>query len=128
MKSQQTLDALQQLYADKQWPIIHSGRHTATEAVLSLGIREDLYWFSGHFPEQPVLPGVVQTHWAGVFSRHLFPAVDGFAAIRNLKFNHVILPGAEISLQLSYQAQRTALSFAFTDDNTAYSSGILQFA
>ena len=32
--------------------------------TLRLEVTPDLSWFHGHFPGEPVLAGIIQTHWA----------------------------------------------------------------
>ncbi|MBX2809565.1 MAG: hypothetical protein KTR20_13150 [Cellvibrionaceae bacterium] len=122
------LYSLKQLCSGTQWPRIHGGTHHETCAELSLGIGENLHWFKGHFPEQPVVPGVVQTHWVGVFSRHLFSINQAFAKITNVKFNTVMLPQTQTRLRLIYRPERHSVNFTFENDSTLYSSGTLHFS
>lgn len=93
---------------------------------LGLKVRETLNYFPGHFPNQAVLPGVVQVHWVGALARRIFDCAD-FEQVKSVKFNTAILPGASLSLSLSYQADSGRLKFSFFDAQQRYSSGVMIF-
>ena len=94
---------------------------------IPMSIHRGITWFEGHFPEQPVLPGVVQVDWAARLSQRIFPALAAFTAIKNLKFKTVILPDVEISLVLTYNQAKHTVNFSYNDANDVYSSGVIVF-
>ena len=96
--------------------------------LIQLRIVPEIRWFTGHFPGQPVLPGVVQTHWAGSLSRFLFNLPDTFTQIHNLKFQTMILPNAEVALQLQFVPDKNSVRFSFFNVSNEFSSGRLEFA
>jgi len=93
---------------------------------LSLLIPSDLSWFVGHFPEQPVLPGVVQTHWACELAQHFFLIKD-LRKVKNLKFKTMVLPNISLDLELKFNDQKNTVSFEYKNQEESFSTAILQF-
>ena len=117
---------LSQQFNGDQWPVFNQAELIDGQVNLVLGIPEDLSFFAGHFPEQAVLPGVVQIHWAGELGKLLFN-IEGFAALKNVKFNSMVLPNSQIILNLKYTSDKQTLRFDYTSDSDKYSSGALVF-
>ncbi|MDP9504090.1 AMP-binding protein [Pseudomonas protegens] len=95
----------------------------AEEWQLQLAIPPDLAYFSGHFPQTPVLPGVVQVDWALALGQQLLDLPGRFAGMEVLKFQQLVRPGDRIQLNLRFDAQRQKLYFAFLNDGAPCSSG-----
>ncbi len=63
-----------------------------------------LPFFDGHFPGHPILPGVVALGWMiAAAERFLGRSVEA-AELLNVKFQVVILPGAELELTVAPKA------------------------
>ncbi len=94
---------------------------------LQLSIPSNLEVFAGHFPEEPVLPGILQVHWAVALAEFCFDRAlgDGFNAMQGIKFNSMVLPSAE--LQLSLKLQDSKLTFSYWQNGVKYSNGSLVF-
>ncbi|MEN5016005.1 hydroxymyristoyl-ACP dehydratase [Erwinia sp. Eh17-17] len=82
------------------------------EAELLLRVDPDLFWFQGHFPGQPLLPGVAQLDWVIHYGTALLAPGKQFACVDNIKFQQPILPGATLKLTLTWQAEK-GLSFRY---------------
>lgn len=122
------IDDLKREFSSAEWPRFLSVQTADNSQTISLFINDDIRWFTGHFPEQPVLAGVVQTHWAAELGKFLFPLNgDDFSRIDNLKFQMVILPGQTITLHLEYLPESGALKFRYTQGDTNYSEGKFVF-
>ena len=93
---------------------------------LRFDIREDLDCFRGHFPGVPVLPGVVQLDWAVRIACEHFGVQGVPKDIRRLKFKSVVIPPAEIDLELT-RTGPTTVRFAYTGADVQYSEGRLTF-
>ncbi len=108
-----TLTDLQQQFSSVDWPEFLA--LTAADNVITLRIRvsPEVRWLTGHFPEQPVLAGVVQTHWAAELGQHLFGLQGAFQRIDNLKFQTVVLPEQVMDLRLEYDSTARSIRFSY---------------
>lgn len=93
---------------------------------IELRIPEDLCYFEGHFPKQPILPGVVQLNWAIEFGRRHFSIPSRFTHLSNVKFMRVIVPGKQVLLSLRFE--RGELTFEYRSGESVCSSGGVGFA
>lgn len=104
-------------------PQITALRASADGVEIDLAIGADLLWFQGHFPNFPILPGVVQLDWALDFARrhlHLeIPAARQF----QVKYKAGIFPGDRVVLKLSHLPQKKRLAFEYMRDGAVCSSG-----
>lgn len=91
--------------------------------TLQLAIPPDLAYFSGHFPQTPVLPGVVQVQWALELSQQLFKPTGKFTGMEVLKFQQLVRPDDRIELHLRFDQERKKLYFTYRNDTATCSSG-----
>ncbi len=70
-------------------------------------IKEDDFWFKGHFPEYPVTPGVLMVEMlaqAGAVALLSLPENKGkiglFGGINNCKFRQQVVPGDTLELEV----------------------------
>ena len=123
----ENLERLQHAYSSSEWPTFAALTIDRELAELTLKIDESITWLEGHFPGQPILPGVVQTHWAMEFGCKLFDPDGEFRHIDNLKFHNVVLPGIQLTLSLHFLADKDAIRFSYRNQDTVYSEGKLCF-
>lgn len=96
---------------------------TADSVILWLQVDPGLNVFGGHFDRLPVLPGIVQLHWALVLCGEHLRRINAhdISHIDTLKFQQVIQPGAELTLALTLSDRR--LDFRFSSSGGDHSSG-----
>jgi 3-hydroxymyristoyl/3-hydroxydecanoyl-(acyl carrier protein) dehydratase len=108
-------------------PVIVAQLQDESTARLELRVPRDLVYFRGHFPNYPVLPGIVQTHWAVACARRCFGLGDADVIGVQVKFKRVIMPETQLTLALDFDADRRRLSFEYADAQSPFSSGIIHF-
>lgn len=90
-------------------------RHQAQPQQLEIVLHLDpsLFWFSGHFTVQPLLPGVAQLDWVMHYATTLLTPGWRFHSIQNVKFQAPLLPETTVTLTLSWQETRQLLTFSY---------------
>lgn len=84
------------------------------ERVLArLQVRDEMWFFPGHFPGRPIMPGVIMVEalaQAGAVAALTVEANRGklalFAGIDDLRFKRLVSPGDELLLECSLEAVR----------------------
>jgi 3-hydroxymyristoyl/3-hydroxydecanoyl-(acyl carrier protein) dehydratase len=91
-----------------------------------LEITPGLAWFHGHFPGNPILPGVVQLHWAVLISQSIFGFSVDPVEIKQLKFKSVVTPGGVLELTLT-RRDENIVEFGYSSLDLQHSQGRLIF-
>lgn len=76
-------------------------------------VGDDLAVLQGHFPGEPIVPGVAQVFWAATLARRVFPACALTGEVRGLKFKRAILPGVRLRVLLKFQGVEAQRHVAF---------------
>ncbi|WP_339716872.1 hypothetical protein [uncultured Sneathiella sp.] len=95
---------------------------------LELFAGRELFQFQGHFPGEPVLPGVAQIDWAARLARRYFGFDGEFQKMGQIKFAKLILADRKLRLRLEWQREKGRLTFLFSDDGELCSSGYFVLA
>ena len=105
------------------FPQIDHVEASENEVVLSLTIPADLYYFDGHFPQAPILAGVVQVHWAMHYIEQYFnKKIENHLTIDALKFQKIIAPEYQVKLILKKMSD-VKISFNYNSEHGAHTSG-----
>ncbi len=105
------------------WPDILGREKDGDQLRFELGLPRELVWFEGHFPGCPILPGVIQIHWAA----SLFLRETGhdlvFRHMEAIKFRQLLLPEMSVVLELEYDPGRARLAFHYSSASAEFSTG-----
>jgi len=93
---------------------------------LLLDVVPELVFFQGHFPDNPILPGVTQLHWAAQYATNLFGFNDIPYEIKRLKFKSIIQPPTVVELLLE-RKQENEVQFQLSSSGQIHSTGCLVF-
>jgi acyl-coenzyme A synthetase/AMP-(fatty) acid ligase len=124
-------DVLQELVTRpdpyRREPQVLHQTHRGGEVELRVFIPTDLLWFDGHFPQAPILPGVIQVEWAVAFARRFFDLPQHFRRLEMLKFQRVMTPGMTVTLALECLTASQAVAFRYVSDVGQHSCGRIAF-
>jgi len=95
--------------------------------VFTLDLGPELPVWQGHFPGDPVLPGVVQVDWAIRLGTAAFGPLGRFAGLDQVKFLAPIRPGGELELRLALDPARSRLDFQYWRGAVRHGSGQVRF-
>ena len=95
------------------------------KATLDISMPKDLLYFKGHFPENPILPGIVQVHWALHYAKGCFNISGVVTRCPSIKFTNIINPEMNLKLTLEFFPTDSYITFAYKNDEHTYSTGRL---
>jgi 3-hydroxymyristoyl/3-hydroxydecanoyl-(acyl carrier protein) dehydratase len=123
------LENLQILFEKEalKWPEIIDQQLVDGQLTLQCRIPAELIYFEGHMDRQPLLPGIVQVHWAEYYGRQMLPVHGRFERLEVVKFNQIVLPLYQLTLSLSFNEASRKLSFKYESDRGVHSSGRICF-
>jgi 3-hydroxymyristoyl/3-hydroxydecanoyl-(acyl carrier protein) dehydratase len=121
---------LQSLFQIKQirWPRIIDQHLADGQLTMHCYIPPQLIYFDGHMEGRPILPGIVQLHWAEYFGRQLLSVSGRFKCLEVVKFQMVIVPHNEVKISLNFNETTGKLSFCYESDRGVHSRGRICFA
>jgi hypothetical protein len=121
-RPQRVLAALFDLPPRPTEPVLRGEQRTESGIELALGVPGDLAQLAGHFPSQPIVPGVALIDWAvRLAARHLGLDVDAARRFR-VKFHRPLRPGMSVTLSLRRVAAER-LAFAYREGEALLSAG-----
>lgn len=88
----------------------------------------DSFWFDGHFPDEPILPGIGQLGMVADVLGAFFDRPVTVTGVRRVKFRRLVRPGEELSITAK---QKTTNAYSFrmtTGSDEMVSSGIMTIA
>lgn len=108
-------------------PIIVKKDFLENHVEYSLKIPKDLAYFSGHFKEFPIVPGVVQFHWVVELAKADFCLQGDVSQGNQIKFSNPMRPDDEVSLSVEYNKDKSSVAYSYKKGATHYSSGRIVF-
>jgi 3-hydroxymyristoyl/3-hydroxydecanoyl-(acyl carrier protein) dehydratase len=93
------------------------------QADFRVYLPENLLVFQGHFPQEPILPGVAQIHWSIKWGLQFFNIRNGFLGMEQIKFHMPAKPGDHLNGFLYWNPEKSQLFFRYTLAGKVVSSG-----
>ncbi|MCF8467621.1 MAG: hypothetical protein K9G33_09490 [Sneathiella sp.] len=109
-------------------PQVLSETRDGEVVALELFAPGDLFQFQGHFPGDPILPGVAQLDWVARFAKSRFDLDRGFRKLGQLKFSRLIRADSHLTLTVKLDRGKGRVSFSFSEGGEICSSGFLELA
>src|SRR5277367_2709214 len=94
-------------------PVLLDEKLALNRVELNLMIPCGLIYFRGHFPNFPILPGIVQIEWAMEYARRYFGLALASVGTLQVKFRQPICPGDHLWLTLEHHVTRHQIAFTY---------------
>lgn len=95
------------------------------EAEIDILLDAHMPWFRGHFPDEPVFPGVAEVHLAVTWSKRVWNWCPSSAMLTRVKFHRILRPEDRLRLILTRDTARDRLRFRFTLGDVVAGEGIV---
>lgn len=108
-------------------PIILNKEVSVNKAGYALKIPPDLAYLEGHFKNTPIVPGIVQLHWAVELAQADLRVEGNVTQGNQIKFTNLMHPDDEVSLLLEYNRDKSSVTYSYKKGELPYSSGRITF-
>ena len=116
---------LKALFKPMMHPVVLSQNLVDQQHIFELEFPAELECFKGHFPNQPIYPGVGQIAFVDAFARQIWSDLLWCAGYEQLKFQEVIQPHQVVELALSRKEHKVI--FKITAGEKTLASGRFLF-
>ncbi|MFY8275205.1 thioester dehydrase [Pseudoalteromonas sp. SSDWG2] len=96
--------------------------HESERVTLNLYLPANLDYFRGHFPDAPILAGVVQLDWAIKYAAQHLHMHGHVQDVEVLKFQVVMTPELNVQLTLERKNQNK-FTFSYQSEKGQHASG-----
>jgi len=117
---------LKTLFKPMLQPVVLSQSQNSDDHIWELEFPPELACFKGHFPTQPIYPGVGQIGFLQHFAKSIWSDLSWCQGYEQLKFQNLIRPYAVVQLKFSRKEHK--VSFELRDSEQILASGRLLFA
>ncbi|MFV5444521.1 AMP-binding protein [Acinetobacter oleivorans] len=117
---------LKTLFKPMLQPVVLSHSQNSDDYIWELEFPPELACFKGHFPTQPIYPGVGQIGFLQHFAKSIWSDLSWCQGYEQLKFQNLIRPYAVVQLKLARKDHK--VSFELRDSEQILASGRLLFA
>jgi len=117
---------LKTLFKPMLQPVVLSQSQNSDDYIWGLEFPPELACFKGHFPTQPIYPGVGQIGFLQHFAKSIWSDLSWCQGYEQLKFQNLIRPYAVVQLKLARKEHK--VSFELRDSEQILASGRLLFA
>lgn len=108
-------------------PVVIRQAFGEADALWALDFPPELACFDGHFPSQPIYPGVGQLGFIQHFAKQRWPDLAFVSSLEQIKFQELIQPFSHLQLQLTRKPDSATTLFQLRDGERAIASGRLQW-
>jgi 3-hydroxymyristoyl/3-hydroxydecanoyl-(acyl carrier protein) dehydratase len=111
-----------------RYPAIQYLEFQKDQVILQLKAQATLVYFNGHFPDQPILPGVAQLFWVEYFAKLFFDIKGSFLTMEVIKFKKIIAPDSHFIMELQWKQDSGKVYFFLRSSADVFSSGRMVYS
>ena len=104
------------------FPVVLDRESSDNTVIYKLFFHKNCNFYSGHFPDYPITPGVVQLYLASFLGERCFSKTLSDGQIRRIKFSNIIHSGEIVYLKLTHKEK--SINFEYYNDENNLSSGV----
>ena len=105
-------------------PRVENAKHTPDRWEADLTFDPDAFYFQGHFPDFPILPGVVQLGTAHHFAEVVERRPLRLSEVKKLKFSRIVRPNEKVHFSLTRKSP-TEYAFRYSAEDALCSAGTM---
>lgn len=109
------------------WYSVESIRTEDNEITARARTQSDSPWFAGHFPEDPILPGIAQLNMVGDLIALLRKDDTRMKGLSRVKFRKIVRPGEVLDIRVEQSNIEKQYTFHIARDNEYICSGMMFF-
>ena len=113
------------LVEQKLQPETVAERCSADRCEVDLRVPTDLSCWPGHFPDQPLVPGVLQVDWVMRSIERWLDRTMALRTVEALKFKTPLYPGEELTLRIDGSSEGDRFQFQLAAEGRIFSQGRL---
>jgi 3-hydroxyacyl-[acyl-carrier-protein] dehydratase len=98
-----------------------------TKITASVTTDGDSPWFSGHFPDNPILPGIAQLKMVVDLLAKEFAGKLSITGLSRVKFRKIVRPGEPLDIHVTSGNTKNQYIFRITSGNEDVCSGRMLF-
>lgn len=110
-----------------RWPAVIHARQDGSRLIVVAQLDDATLYLQGHFPGEPILPGVAQLNWAIEAGIAVLGISAPFAGVDGLKFQNIMRPGDHFTLEIESLEEQQRLRFKYRFGTVLYSQGRVRF-
>lgn len=116
-------DDLPSMAAD--FPKVIGQKVESSTVTVDLHIPPSLSCLEGHFPDAPVVAGIIQIGWVDQLVRRHFGMAGTAHRMDQIKFRKVLMPNADCRIHIEWDKDAGRAKFEVSDGGETYASGRL---
>lgn len=103
---------------------------TSENVEIRARVKVDGNWpcFSGHFPGDPILPGIAQLDMVAECISSAGEEKGAVTGLSRVKFRKIVRPGELLDIHITYSSRKDHYAFRITGADEDVCSGIMRFA
>lgn len=109
------------------WYSVESLQTGKREITARTRVAADSPWFEGHFPKDPILPGIAQLNMVADLIALAREDTIRMKGLSRVKFRKIVRPGEVLDIQVEQRNIENQYAFRIVRDNEDICSGMMFF-